>query len=49
MTDRRIIAAKLNGRNLFHVRYIKLSYRMRGSVARIQTNSVARSIVFVIN
>jgi len=44
-----MIAAKLNGRNLFHVKYIKLSYRMRGSVARIQTNNVARSMVLIIN
>jgi len=41
-----IKAASLTGRNSFQAKYIKLSYRMRGSVARIQTNSVARSIVF---
>lgn len=49
MIDRRMIAAKLNGRNLFHVKYIKLSYRIRGNVARIQTNSVARSMVLIIS
>lgn len=38
--------ANLMGRNLFHVRYIKLSYRIRGKVARIQTNRVAINIVF---
>jgi len=44
-----MIVARLRGRNLFHVRYIKLSYRMRGKVARIQTNTVARIIVFRIS
>lgn len=39
--------ASLIGRNLFHVKYIKLSYRIRGSVARIQINKVASNIVFV--
>lgn len=37
--------AKLIGRNLFHVRYIKLSYRIRGRVARTQMNAVATIIV----
>jgi len=39
--------ARLNGRNLFHVRYIRLSYRMRGRVARIHTNRVANIIVLI--
>jgi len=43
------MALSLNGRNLFHVRYIKLSYRMRGRVARTQINKVAISIVLIIN
>jgi hypothetical protein len=38
----------LTGRNLFHVRYIKLSYRIRGRVARIHTNKVAIIVVFTI-
>jgi hypothetical protein len=44
-----MIEAKLNGRNLFHVKYIRLSYRIRGRVARIHTNIVARIIVLRIN
>jgi hypothetical protein len=40
--------ASLSGRNLFHVRYISLSYRIRGSVHRIHTNSVANNIVLII-
>jgi hypothetical protein len=43
------ITLRLIGRNLFHVRDIKLSYRMRGSVARIQINSVATNIVLRIS
>lgn len=30
------------GRNLFHVRFIRWSYRIRGKEARIQTNRVAK-------
>jgi len=45
--DNRIIVANLNGKNLFHVRYMRLSYRIRGNVARIHTNSVARIIVLI--
>jgi len=41
--------AKLIGRNSFHVKYIKLSYRIRGNVARIHTNIVAITMVFIIN
>lgn len=37
----------LNGRNSFHVRYIRLSYRIRGIVARIQMNIVAIIIVLI--
>jgi len=44
-----MIEARLSGRNLFHVKYIRLSYRMRGNVARIQINSVANSMVLIIN
>jgi hypothetical protein len=47
--DSRTIVASLSGRKLFHVRYIKLSYRMRGKVARIHTNSVAKIIVLIIS
>jgi hypothetical protein len=47
--DKRIIFAKIIGRKLFHVRYIKLSYRIRGRVARTHTKSVAKAIVFRIN
>jgi len=38
----------LIGRNLFHVRYISLSYRRRGSVQRIHTNTMAIIIVLKI-
>lgn len=38
----------LNGRNSFHVKYIRLSYRIRGIVARIQINAVAIIIVLII-
>lgn len=41
----RVIVLKLIGRNSFHVKYIKLSYRIRGMVARIQINRVAMIIV----
>lgn len=34
------------GRNDFQVRAMRLSYRIRGSVARTHTNSVARAVVF---
>jgi hypothetical protein len=39
---------KLNdkGKNLFQVKYIKWSYRMRGSVARTQTNNIDKAKVF---
>lgn len=33
------------GRNLFHVRFIRWSYRIRGKVARTHTNRVARVTV----
>lgn len=39
------IILNLNGRNSFHVKYIRLSYRIRGIVARIQINAVAIIIV----
>lgn len=38
-------ALRLMGKNLFHVKYINLSYRMRGNVHRIHTNVIARIIV----
>lgn len=41
------IAPNLIGRNSFHVRYIRLSYRIRGIVARIQMKTVA--IIIVLN
>jgi len=37
----------LNGRNDFHVRYINLSYRIRGKVARTQINIVAIMVVLI--
>jgi hypothetical protein len=43
-----IKVARLIGRNSFQVKYIRLSYRMRGRVARIQMNKVAISIVLMI-
>jgi len=39
---------RLIGKNLFQVRYIRLSYRIRGIVARIQINRVAKIIVLAI-
>ena len=42
-----IILANLSGRKPFHVRYIKLSYRIRGRVARIQIYAIAKTIVFI--
>jgi len=44
-----MIVARLIGKNLFHVKYIKLSYRIRGRVARIHTKSVAMTIVLRIS
>lgn len=40
---------RLSGRNLFHVKYMSLSYRIRGNVHRIHTNAMARIIVFIIS
>lgn len=37
----------LIGKKIFHVRYISLSYRIRGRVQRIQINRVATHIVFM--
>jgi hypothetical protein len=37
------------GKNLFHVRFISLSYRIRGKVARTHTNNIAKVIVFNVN
>src|SRR5215470_13148890 len=37
--------AKVSGRKHFHVRYINLSYRIRGRVPRIHTNIEANNIV----
>ena len=42
-----IISARLSGRKDFHVRYIKLSYRIRGRVARAQINIVASAVVLI--
>lgn len=39
---------KVIGRNTFHVRYIRLSYRIRGSVHRIQMNREDNHMVFSI-
>ena len=36
---------RVAGRNVFHVRAIRWSYRRRGSVARTQTNRAARVVV----
>jgi hypothetical protein len=37
----------LKGKNSFQVKYIRLSYRIRGIVARIQMNAVAITIVLI--
>jgi len=42
-----VIVASLIGKNSFHVKYMRLSYRIRGIVARIQINMVAITIVFI--
>lgn len=39
---------RLRGKNDFHVRYISLSYRIRGMVARTQMKIVAKIMVFII-
>lgn len=44
-----IRVVRLIGRKVFHVKYISLSYRMRGKVHRIHTNVIARIIVIIIN
>lgn len=36
---------KVKGKNLFHVKYINLSYRIRGYDARTQINKDAKIIV----
>jgi len=43
-----IMAANLKGKKRFQVKYIKWSYRIRGSAARTQINTVAKIIVFTI-
>lgn len=35
----------MRGRNIFHVRDIRWSYRRRGKVARVQTNNMANRVV----
>jgi hypothetical protein len=37
------------GKKFFHVKYIRWSYRIRGIVARTQTNSIAKNIVLIIS
>jgi hypothetical protein len=41
--------ARVKGRKLFHVKYMSLSYRIRGSDARIHTKVDAVIIVMIIN
>lgn len=41
------IILRANGKKDFHVRAISLSYRMRGSVARVQIKKIERSSVDV--
>lgn len=36
------------GRKHFHVRYISISYRIRGSVTRTKTNNAAMNVVLII-
>ena len=42
----RIIIDSERGRNLFHAKFINLSYRIRGRVPRTQINRKAKNIVF---
>lgn len=44
-----IIKNRVIGRNVFHVRFISLSYRIRGSVARAQIKRKEKNVVFVTN
>lgn len=37
------------GKKFFHVKYIRWSYRIRGIVARTQTNNIAKNIVLIIS
>lgn len=41
------MAVRVSGRNVFHVKDINRSYRIRGRVARTHTNKVERNNVFV--
>lgn len=45
----KIRSLRLRGRNDFQVKYIRLSYRIRGRVARVQINNVARMEVLITN
>lgn len=40
---------KMIGRKHFHVRYISMSYRIRGCLPRTSTNRVATRVVFTIS
>jgi hypothetical protein len=42
----KIIMERERGRNLFHARFISLSYRIRGRVPRTQIKRKAKNIVF---
>lgn len=38
-----------NGRKVFQVRFINMSYRIRGRVARTQTKQNAIKVIFIVN
>jgi len=42
----RIIKAKIKGRKLFQVKFIRRSYRIRGKVPRIQMNEEPKNAIF---
>ena len=44
-----VVSVNLMGRNLFHIKYINWSYRIRGNVARVHINMYVISIILLLS
>lgn len=49
ITNKNIGTTRIIGRKHFHVRYISISYRIRGCLPRTSTNSAAINVVLIIS
>lgn len=49
MVNRIIGITRITGRKHFHVKYISMSYRIRGRQPRIRINIALMNVVFIIN